>query len=84
LIDVLLNFNTGYWDKGILIMKRANITKHYLKTWFIFDIIATFPYENVTSYVERKYITGKITNNISILDFIVVFRLIRVIKLEKL
>jgi hypothetical protein len=35
---------TGYYKKGNLVMKRGPIMRRYLRTWFIFDIIATLPY----------------------------------------
>lgn len=45
LIDFFLNFNTGYFYKGVLIMNRKQIAINYLKKWFIFDLLASFPYE---------------------------------------
>lgn len=35
---------TGYYKSGYLIMKRGKIVRHYLRTWFIIDFIATIPY----------------------------------------
>ena len=34
LLDFLVNFNTGYYKKGSLIVKRENIAKHYVKKSF--------------------------------------------------
>lgn len=44
MVDIALNFVTGYYKKGNLIMKRGPIMRHYLRTWFIIDFIATIPY----------------------------------------
>ncbi len=52
IIDLALNFFTGYWDRGILIMKRDVIIRHYLRSWFIFDLIASFPYEWIIAPLE--------------------------------
>lgn len=35
---------TGYYKKGNLIMKRGPIMRHYLRTWFPIDLLATLPY----------------------------------------
>ena len=32
LIDIFVNFNTGYYTKGSLIISRKNIAKHYIKS----------------------------------------------------
>ena len=34
LFDIVLNFNTGVYQRGNLVMKRKAIAKNYLKTWF--------------------------------------------------
>jgi len=44
MVDLCLNFVTGYYKKGNLIMKRGPIMRHYLRTWFIIDFLATIPY----------------------------------------
>ena len=44
MIDIIVTFNTGFYKKGYLVMKRKDIVKNYLKTWFFIDLVATFPY----------------------------------------
>jgi hypothetical protein len=44
MIDIVITFNTGFYKKGYLVMKRKDIIKNYLKTWFWIDLIASFPY----------------------------------------
>ena len=46
-IDIVLAFNTGYYKNGVLILNRRLIIADYLKSWFILDIISTFPYSMV-------------------------------------
>jgi hypothetical protein len=50
IVDVLVNLYTGYYKKGTLIMKRRHIMCRYLKTWFIVDFIASFPYTWVIDF----------------------------------
>lgn len=44
MIDILFSFNTGFFRKGYLVMKRRDIVINYVKTWFVIDLIASFPY----------------------------------------
>jgi hypothetical protein len=44
MLDILVTFNTGFYKKGYLVMKRKEIVKNYVKTWFFIDLVATFPY----------------------------------------
>jgi len=44
-----MTFNTGFYKKGYLVMKRKEIIKNYLKTWFFLDLLASFPYSWVMS-----------------------------------
>ena len=39
IVDILFNFNTGYYTKGLLILDRNKIVIHYLKKRFISDLI---------------------------------------------
>jgi hypothetical protein len=49
LTDILINFNTGFYKKGYLVMKRREIISNYFKTWFFMDLLASFPYSEMFS-----------------------------------
>ena len=42
IFDILLNFNTAYYEEGILVLDRKKISNNYLKTSFWIDLISTF------------------------------------------
>ena len=44
IFDIILNFNTGFYQKGQLVMKRAAIVRDYLTLWFWIDLISSTPY----------------------------------------
>jgi hyperpolarization activated cyclic nucleotide-gated potassium channel 2 len=44
MVDICITFNTGFYKKGYLVMKRKDIIKNYFKTWFWIDLVASFPY----------------------------------------
>jgi hypothetical protein len=48
----VINFNTGFYRKGVVVMKRRDIIFNYLKTWFWLDLIASFPYNWVFNLDE--------------------------------
>ncbi|CAG9316503.1 unnamed protein product [Blepharisma stoltei] len=45
--EVLLKFNTAFYENGHLICTRREIAIKYLKTWLIYDIFACFPFDAV-------------------------------------
>jgi hyperpolarization activated cyclic nucleotide-gated potassium channel 2 len=45
LADVLINFNTGFYRAGDLINDRQQIAFEYLRFWFWWDLIASFPFD---------------------------------------
>jgi hypothetical protein len=47
-VDILLNFTTGYFEDGVLMMKQDKICWHYLRTWLFVDVLATFPWFAIT------------------------------------
>lgn len=47
LVDMALNFNTGFVDKDRIIMQRGPIISNYMKAWFWSDLIATVPWKRI-------------------------------------
>lgn len=43
LLDIMLNFNTGYYKKGCLITSKRQIFKNYIRTSFPKDILSFIP-----------------------------------------
>ncbi|CAD8141621.1 unnamed protein product [Paramecium octaurelia] len=44
-LDILINFNTSYQQKGQYIYDRKLIAKNYLMAWFWIDLMSTFPFD---------------------------------------
>lgn len=49
--DILLNFNTGFYDKDKIVMSRKAIAKKYLQFWFWLDFLTTIPFDLVASSI---------------------------------
>lgn len=54
IVDVFINFNTGFYRKGVVVMKRREIVFNYLRTWFILDFLASFPYSWFINFEETQ------------------------------
>lgn len=94
-IDIFITFNTGYYHKGVIIMKRSKVILTYLTTWFIIDLLATFPYEytielaltnggDSDSSVEQYSEAPQLLRMLKLIRFLRILRLLRVMKLKKL
>merc|ERR1719171_442582 len=53
--DVVLQFNTGYYEKGdkAMVTSRIAIAKKYLRGWFLPDITASIPYDWLYFLITR-------------------------------
>ncbi|CAD8162285.1 unnamed protein product [Paramecium octaurelia] len=43
LIEILLNFLTGYYEHGVLVIDQKQIAMHYLKSTFMYDFLSVMP-----------------------------------------
>jgi hypothetical protein len=94
LFDIILTANSGYYEKGDLILIRSRILINYLKLWFWLDIAASFPYSLLINTSEFFDISGEhnttdvkgpqILRLLKFMRFMRVLRLIRVLKLKKI
>ena len=44
ILDLVLNFNTGFYETNVVITDRLLIAKDYLRFWFWIDLISSMPY----------------------------------------
>ena len=52
LVDIISSFNTGFYKKGYLVMKRKDVMLHYLHSWFTVDAISSFPYQLILLAID--------------------------------
>lgn len=82
IIDIFINFNTGYYNEGVLVMNRGQICMNYIKGWLGFDIISSFPYSFIFDNLEMEIsLTAK--NAPKLLRIIRVVRFIKILRLLK-
>ena len=83
LIDILISFRTAYFDKIDqlrLIASPKLIAKTYVKSWFIIDLLTSFPFEFVLPLFTKN---GSNINN-AIIRPLRIFRIVRIIKILRL
>jgi hypothetical protein len=50
ILDLFINFISAYYDKeNKLVTDNKIIAKRYLRTWFVIDLIAAFPFNEIFS-----------------------------------
>ena len=76
-IDVVLNFNTAYYDDETLVTDRGRIACRYLSGWFWIDAPSSIPVELIDMMMEGD------SSNLSALRFLRLFRLLRLLRLLK-
>lgn len=54
-VDIVLNFNTGYIDKGRFTKDRCKIARHYLRGHFWLDLIGTIPLDVIFANVPLRF-----------------------------
>ena len=52
LLDIVINFNTGYYKGSQLIMGRKQIVKNYALSWFPIDLVSSLPYTWILALAE--------------------------------
>ena len=97
--DILLNFHTGYYEGGKLILNYKMIARKYFSYWFWLDLISTAPIDQIVNYGligqydSSSSANGGSTSNLSslkivqivkFLRFLKVVRLLRILRLKKL
>ena len=62
----------GYEEGCEVVLDKRTVVKHYLKTWFTIDLIATMPWDSMLSSTNVN------TDDLSMLRLLKIFRLLRV------
>ncbi|CAD8206842.1 unnamed protein product [Paramecium pentaurelia] len=82
--DILLNFNTGIFEDGLLKMNRNAIIKDYVQFWFWVDFTTTFPYDIILDESSHFIQSAKLLRLLKFLRFIKILKLLRLAKLKKI
>jgi hyperpolarization activated cyclic nucleotide-gated potassium channel 2 len=88
LIDLILNFYTGFWDSDdALEMRRSKVVHNYLRGWFLIDFISCLPIQYVQLVIraaQGKDINQGGGSQTKLLKTLRLFRLAKLLRLAKL
>lgn len=75
IIDVAINFRTTYVEgRSAKVVSNPNkITAHYLKTWFVVDILSAIPFELFSLISSEEVIPAYVNLSVDILILISLF-----------
>jgi hypothetical protein len=81
LLETLLNFFTPFYSKGVLVIDKKSIAMHYIKSWFILDIVTSFPYSTLylIQITDEKSQLGRIR----LRKYTRVIRLLSILKVNR-
>jgi len=80
MIDILMNFNTGYIQEEKLVSSRREILKRYLKGWFWMDLTTSIPFDRVLPSANST----KFAKLSKVLKIFRVVRLMKLIRMQRL
>ena len=70
IVDILVSINTAYYSKGVFLIDRIKIIKHYIKSYLLLDLVTIGPfllgYFSSISYVEMLFLLRILKLNASI------------------
>ena len=76
IFDIVLSFRTSYQEANGEYERDFNrIARNYLKTWFIFDFIATFPVNTILAFAIGFQANLQLYNSLRLIKFIRIVRL---------
>lgn len=85
LCDILVTFNTSLYHNGSLLKSRKKIAKIYLKQAFWLDIFSSFPFDWLFDPpLSNKTSSNNFLSIIRMLKFVRIFRLLKLIKSQKI
>ncbi len=77
-LDILINFNTGFYDKGLLVMDRKKIFGHYITGWFWVDLVSSIPFDFINN--DDEDFEGGYNNSFEVIKMVKVLRFIRILR----
>jgi hypothetical protein len=89
IMDIVLNFNTCYYHKGVLVTKRLMIARGYLKGFFLLDLAASIPYDLILHFITNDghhpaYDSTKVLRSSKMLRLMRMIRALKIIRLVRI
>ena len=76
--DVVLNFLTAYFVRGVYVTSIRLIAYNYLTTWFVLDICGSVPFDKIFTWASSNTVQDESTSSV-----LKALRMIRILKLVR-
>eukprot|EP00753_Platysulcus_tardus_P016787 PLAT6039.1.p1 GENE.PLAT6039.1~~PLAT6039.1.p1 ORF type:complete len:770 (+),score=330.40 PLAT6039.1:32-2341(+) len=80
-LDIIINFNTGYVEHGIIIMDPKKVRMHYLHGWFFLDLLGSIPFEYFLPVESSGRKAVKLTKGLKMIKLLRVARIVKYLKM---
>ncbi|CAK9006099.1 unnamed protein product [Durusdinium trenchii] len=80
-IDMFFSAQTGFYEHGLLVRSSGRTLQHYLRTWFVFDVIV-ISFDWVMIILEEASAVGSSARVLRAFRMIRIIRLLRLAKLQ--
>jgi len=81
MIDILVNFNTGFFREGKLINLRREIAKEYAQVWLWLDVVTSIPFDHILVGVPNASAVSTMTKAVKIFRLFRILKMFRVLRL---
>jgi hypothetical protein len=84
MLDVLLNFFTGYTDRGVLIMDQSAVAAKYCRSWLALDLLSSLPMDLILS-PRRTLLSGGASDSLLRLHSLVrLLKITRIVRFQRI
>lgn len=90
MFEIVVNFFTGFYKRGKIVMSKKKIAQEYIKSWFLLDLLSSIPFSffSLASSADAEKISllqqTKIVRVLRLVKYARLLRLLRFMKVNKL
>ena len=91
-LDIAINLVTGVQIQNTIELRSREIAKMYMKSWFIVDVAATFPWDRIAAWTTDTNTSGNMgdpasssgVQNLTLLRLLRLIRILRIIRMGRI
>jgi hypothetical protein len=87
IFDMLIRMRTAFRDHGYDVTKPSTIAAHYLRGWFLCDMLSSFPVDRIVALVlpsDTTSVLGSATDRVAPISLTDVLALLRIFRIGRL
>jgi hypothetical protein len=84
MLDVLLNFFTGYTDRGVLIMDQSAVAAKYCRSWLALDLLSSLPMDLILSPRKTMLSGGASDSLLRLHSLVRLLKITRIVRFQRI